>query len=104
MRVDPLYEECSQSSGDPFDSNQAVPTLLFSSSGRHKKFEARFPSLRVAARQFFGFAAYPLTGGFQNWCIVPSSLISPLLSVERHLEPFLARLLGFRLLVALERL
>jgi len=104
MRVDPLYEECSQSGGDPFDSNQAVPTLLFSSSDRHKKFEARFPSLRIVARQFFGFATYPLTGGFQNWCIVPSRLIPSLLSIERLLEPFLARLLGFRLLVALERL
>ena len=103
MSVDPLREGESQSSGDPFDSNQAVPTLLFSNADRCKRFELKFPALKVAVRQFFGFATYPLTGGFQNWCFVPSGAVSPLLSVERCLEPVLARLLGFRLLVALER-
>lgn len=103
MSVDPLRESESQSSGDPFDSNQAVPTLLFSNTHRRKRFEARFPALKVAARQYFGFATYPLTGGFQNWCLMPGAAVVPFLSVERCLEPILARLLGFRLLVALER-
>lgn len=103
MSADPLSQERSQSSGDPFDSNQAVPSLLFSNASRCARFEKMFPALKIRARQFFGFATYPLTGGFRDWCLVPGGAVAPLLKVERCLEPLFARLFGFRLLIALER-
>lgn len=103
MNADPLASDQVQSGADPFDSNQAVPTLLFGNDARAAAFEAACPALKVSVRQFFGLATYPLTGGFRDWCLVPGAAVGPLLALERVLEPALARLMGFRLLVALER-
>lgn len=85
---------------DPYGSNQAIPTLLF---GRHRqRLHAAAPQFRIRDIAYFGFAAYPLSGGFRPWSAVPEALVGPLLAFERRLEPLLGRLCGFRLFAALE--
>ena len=104
MSVDPLLPDYSQSSSDPFDSNQALPTLMFGTAERTTAFEAKYPSLKLVKREYFGFATYPMTGGFRDWCFVPGFAVGMLLKLERVFEPLLARQGGLRLLIALERL
>jgi hypothetical protein len=50
---------------DPYDSNQAIPTLL--PTRDCDRFHRLFPALRIESVQWFSFAAYPLRGGFQSW-------------------------------------
>jgi SAM-dependent methyltransferase len=103
LSADPLAEAAVQSGADPFDSNQAVPSLLFSGAARQARFAARFPDLKRVACEKFGFAAYPLSGGFRDWCLLPEGLVAAMLGAERAVEGLFGRVFGFRLLVALER-
>ena len=100
MRVDPLRApEPRAQRRDPFDSNQAIPTLLF---GRHRAaFERRFPEFTITTRRFLSLVAYPLSGGFQRWCLLPRQATATLLRIEDRLERSIGPLMGFRLLVAL---
>lgn len=85
---------------DPYESNQAIPTLLL---GRHhQRLAAAAPQFRVSEIAYFGFIAYPLSGGFRPWSAIPESWVQPLLAIERRFEPLLGRLCGFRLFAALE--
>jgi SAM-dependent methyltransferase len=97
--VDPLGD-AAQSASDPFDSNQAVPTLIF---WRHlDQFRARHPRLEVVRRERFALIGYPLSGGFSGRQIVPYRLLPMLRLAERLLAP-LAPLAAFRCLVSLEK-
>ena len=99
LTVDPFSEE-PQSGRDPFDSNQALPTLIF---WRHlAEFRARHPGLEVVARERFALVAYPLSGGFTGRQLVPYRFLGALLFAERLLRP-LAPLAAFRCLVAIEK-
>lgn len=98
MNVDPLAHEGLMTS-NPFDSNQAIPTLLFwRELGR---FRSRFPGLIVVRRERLGVFAYPLSGGFSRRPLVPSALSGAAVAAERFLRP-LARMLAFRCLIVLE--
>lgn len=102
LAIDPLPEsDTPLFSGDgPFDSNQAIPTLLFQ---RHAaRFARRYPSFRIRACRLDSLLVYPLSGGFSGPCLIPRGLTSLAWRVERLLRP-LAPLLAFRLLVSLER-
>src|SRR5215475_10976747 len=79
---------------DPYDSNQAIPTLL--ATRERERFHRLFPTLRIACVQWFAFAAYPLSGGFQSWSLIGEGMARRLLRLERALEPMLGRLAGFR--------
>ena len=101
MRADPLAEGAPDRGKHPMDSNQALPTLL---AGRHRAgLERRVPDLRLVCRQHLSLAAYPLSGGFRPWNLVPPRLVGPLLRLEERLVPVLGRLMGFRLLLVYER-
>ena len=101
MGVDPLADGSPTAGKHPMDSNQALPTLL---AGRDRaRLEARFPALRVVNAETLSLLAYPLSGGFRRWCLVPSALVGPLLRLEGRLERRLGRFAGFRLLLVLER-
>jgi hypothetical protein len=101
MRGDPLAAGTPDPRRDPFDSNQAVPTLL---AGRHRRrFERDFPGLRLVHTEHLSLLAYPLSGGFRPWCLLPRRLVGPILRAEQWLAPALGRLLGFRLLLVYER-
>lgn len=86
---------------DPYASNQAIPTILFKRSPEF--FHKAKTSLRVADSRWLSLIAYPLTGGFKSWSLIPMSWIDPLLRVEDRLLPFLGGLMAFRLMVVLEK-
>jgi hypothetical protein len=91
-----------QSSGrDPYDSNQAIPTLLFERNRR--RVEAEIPDLKITEIKRLSLWAYPLSGGFQPWSLIPKTVVRPLLAVEDKLLPWLGRWMAMRLLVVLER-
>ncbi len=62
--ADPLIDGKPTSGRDPYDSNQAIPTLL--ATRDRERFHKLFPGLRIARVDWFSFAAYPLSGGFQQ--------------------------------------
>ena len=99
---DPLDETALLSGPAPLDANQAVPSLLF---GRHRnRFEQRFPSLKVLTVRKTGLFAYPLSGGFRRWSLIPGWAAAALMRVEPVLEPVLGPVMAFRLHVVVERL
>jgi SAM-dependent methyltransferase len=99
LGADPLAEELAER--DPFDANQAIPTLLFR---RHARvLAARFKRLRVVSDERLAGLAYPASGGFGRGPLLPLALWRALLALEDLIPASAFRLFGFRLLVALER-
>jgi SAM-dependent methyltransferase len=98
---DPLGDGALDPTRKPFDANQAVPTLLL---GRHRqRLKQAFPRLDLIEVNRFGFFAYPLSGGFRPWCLIPSGIVEPLLRVEAALSPVLGHLMAFRLFAVFEK-
>jgi SAM-dependent methyltransferase len=98
LKVDPLAEGAA---GDPFDANQAIPTLLF--ERRPDELARRFPSLRLRSFERLAGPAYPASGGFSRGPLLPAPLWRGLLALEDRLPRAAFRLIGFRLLAVLER-
>ena len=86
---------------DPYDSNQAVPTLL--ATRDRQRFHRLFPALRIERVEWFSLATYPLSGGFKSWSLVGEAVAHRLLRVERTLEPALGRLTAFRMLMTVDK-
>ncbi len=86
---------------DPYDSNQAIPTLI--ATRDRDRFHRLVPALRIAGVQWFALAAYPLSGGFQRWSLIGEGVARRLLRIERALEPALGRFTGFRMLLTVEK-
>jgi SAM-dependent methyltransferase len=101
MSADPLVEGTPDPGRDPYDSNQAIPTLL--ATRDRKRFLDRFPGLGLVQVDWFSFLAYPLSGGFKPWSLVPAGLAGSLLRVERAVEPALGRWIGFRMMLVVEK-
>lgn len=101
FRADPLAP-CAPSPGrDPYTGNQAIPTRLF---GRDAERLAReFPRLRIVTKRRLSLFAYPLSGGFRPWTLVPERLVEMLLGAERLLLPWIGAAMAFRMFVVLER-
>ena len=98
--VDPLAPAAAMGR-DPFDSNQAIPSLLF---GRHRRaFAGAFPRLTVRKLEYLSGLSYPASGGFSRTPLLPAPLWTALHRLEARLPPALFRLFGFRLLAVLER-
>jgi SAM-dependent methyltransferase len=96
MSVDPLAVLTFNPKKPPWDSNQAIPTLLV---GRfHADLARLVPELVLETVERFSFAAYPLSGGFQPWCLLPEILVRPLLELEWQSRGLFGRLAAFRLL------
>lgn len=101
FQVDPLADRGAGSARDAFEANQAIPTLLF---GRDRAaFQQAFPQFRICETTRLGLFAYPLSGGFRPWSLIPASAVGGLLRLEGRLLPFLGALMAFRMLVVLER-
>jgi SAM-dependent methyltransferase len=101
MAADPLGEGAITPGRDPFDSNQAIPTLL---AGRDReRLAAALPALRLTDLERFSFLAYPLSGGFRPWSLVPAALTKPLLDLEWAMRGAFGRLAAFRMLAVYER-
>jgi len=102
MGADPfIAPEPRDGARDPFEGNQAIPSLIFGRFAR--RFGQEFPELHVLKCERLSLFAYPLSGGFRPTSFLPARAVDPLLRLEDRLLPWLGPLMGFRLLVALER-
>lgn len=101
MSIDPLRDGSISTDHNPYDSNQAIPTLLV--SRYQTALAAALPELALIQVDWFSFLAYPLSGGFQPWSLLPASLADPLLALEWRLRHIVGRLMAFRLLAVYER-
>ena len=86
------------------DANQAIPTLLFATPAARLRTEARIPSLRVVSVRWLSLFAYPMSGGFQSWSLLPAALVGPLLALEEKVPEALRKQFAFRMMVVIERL
>ena len=110
MAVDPLGMAAEGDAGggggadddrDPFDSNQAIPTVLF--GRRRSAFTRAFPSLRIVSVERLAGPSYPASGGFSRRALLPMPIWRALHELERRLPSAAFRLFGFRILVVIER-
>ena len=99
--ADPFIEGVPDPQRDPYDSNQAIPTLL--ATRDRERFHRLFPNLKISGVDWFSLTVYPLSGGFKSWSLVPEMLASPMLRVERAIEPFLGRFAAFRMMLVIEK-
>jgi SAM-dependent methyltransferase len=88
---------------DPFEANQAIPALLFATPQARSRVEKVIPSLRVRSVEWLSLFAYPMSGGFQNWSLIPAALVGPMLAFEEKVPEMLRRHIAFRMLVVVER-
>ena len=101
MEQDPFVRPTANPKRSPYDANQALPTLFFR---RHRaKFEHHFPDFRLHPVRYLSLFAYPLSGGYRRWSLVPAFLVRPLLLAEDGLLAVLGPAMAFRLFVLLER-
>jgi SAM-dependent methyltransferase len=103
MRVDPFAPVAINPERDPFDANQAIPTLLFATAPPRRLVEQTIPSLRVRSVDWQSLFAYPMSGGFQKWSLIPGILVGPMLAFERAVPVSVRKHLAFRIMVVLER-
>ena len=104
MDADPFADVAINPDRDPFDANQAIPTLLFATSAACRRVEEVIPSLRVRSVDWLSLFAYPMSGGFQSWSLMPAALVRPLLAFEEKVPEAVRRQIAFRMMVVLERL
>ena len=104
MNADPFAPVPINPDRDPFDSNQAIPTLLFATAPARQLVERTVPSLRVRSVDWHSLFAYPMSGGFQKWSLIPAALVNPALEFEKMVPAFLRKHLAFRMMVVLERI
>jgi SAM-dependent methyltransferase len=101
LSADPFAAREPPPARDPFEANQAIPTLILR---KHRvRFHELFPEFTLVALERFGLFAYPLSGGYRRWSLVPARLVAPLIRVENALAPALGGLMAFRLFAVLER-
>jgi SAM-dependent methyltransferase len=103
MSADPFAPVAIDPDRDPFDANQAIPSLLFTSAAARSRLEAVVPSLRVTRVGWLSLFAYPLSGGFQNWSLMPAALVRPMLAIEEKIPEIVRRQIAFRMMVVLDR-
>jgi SAM-dependent methyltransferase len=96
-----LADGCPNAARDPYASNQAIPTIM--ATRDRALFHKAFPALRIRRVDWFAFAAYPLSGGFQRWSLLGAGAARRLLRIERRMERTLGRHAGFRMLLSVEK-
>jgi len=86
---------------NPYDSNQAIPTILFKRAPQ--LFLQANTGLRLVSADWLSLIAYPLSGGFKRWSLMPAALVGAVLRVEDALLPIVGGMAAFRLMVVLEK-
>lgn len=97
--ADPLRVGSPDPDRDPYDSNQAIPTLI--ATRDRGRFEQLFPNLKISRVDWFALAVYPLSGGFKSWSLIPRALVGPALRAERAFEGLVGRFAGFRMMLVI---
>jgi SAM-dependent methyltransferase len=103
MDVDAFADVAINPDRDPFDANQAIPTLLFATPAARARIEQVIPSLRVRSVKWLSLFAYPISGGFQNWSLIPAALVRPVLALEQKVPDAIRKQIAFRMMIVLER-
>jgi ubiquinone/menaquinone biosynthesis C-methylase UbiE len=103
MNADPFAPVAIKPDRDPFDANQAIPTLHFATTPARRLVEQTIPSLRVQSVEWQSLFAYPMSGGFQKWSLIPAALVTPMLAFEKRMPGPVRKHLAFRMMVVLER-
>jgi len=85
----------------PFDANQAIGTLLVRSF--NDELGEKVPEFKLIHRRWKGLVAYPLSGGFRRWTLLPYWMIEFLLKFEEYCLPWVGQLMACRLLIVFER-
>lgn len=101
MSADPLVDGKPDPARDPYDSNQALPTLL--ATRDELRLTEAVPGLALEKTEWFSFLAYPLSGGFKRWSLVPEKAARALLKAESAFERPLGRYLGFRMMLVFQK-
>jgi SAM-dependent methyltransferase len=99
--ADPLASGAPDPTRNPYDSNQAIPTLI--ATRDRERFHRRFPTLRIEQVTWFSFLSYPLSGGFKPWSLIPAKLCPALLRAEVAIERMLGRIAAFRMFLVIEK-
>ena len=94
------FDPAPRSGPTPYESNQAIPYLVF--VRKTSELKSLIPDLCILSTDRFSFWAYPLSGGFQSWTMLPTRLAGPLLRLEAKVSRWLGWLGGFRLMVVAE--
>ncbi len=100
MNWHPSLECVPDPKKDPYDSNQAIPTLLIKKF--KNLFDENYISFEIVKKKWVSLFAYPLSGGYKDWCLIPHHLVDPLLKFEEKLLPYLGPLMAFRLMIVLQ--
>jgi SAM-dependent methyltransferase len=103
MNADPFAPVAINPGRDPFDANQAIPSLLFATAPARRRVELTIPSLRVRSVEWQSLFAYPMSGGFQDWSLIPAAFVGPMLTLEKRMPGPVRKHLAFRMMVVLER-
>ena len=101
MSADPLKRGIIDPLRDARLANLAIPTLL---QGKYNsKLKAALPEFEQFDFRHFTLLAWPLSGGFRSWSLIPHWAVQPILSLERLLLPFVGHFLSFRLMLTFTR-
>lgn len=103
MRADPLSMDASDPDRDAFDSNQAIPSLLFKNDVIRSRFELRYPAFTIVENCWLSLFAYPMSGGFKSWSLVNGGVAKALIGMEDTVLPVLGPVMGFRLFTVIEK-
>lgn len=101
LNIDPLADGPTDPLREPFDANQAIPSLLFGRYREHLK--QALPLFTLSKLKRMSLLAYPLSGGFRAWSLVPAVIVGPLLKLERIVEPAVGSLMAFRLFTVMTK-
>lgn len=104
MDADPFEEREPDPHWRAFDANQAIPTLMFERVEADASFAKLGLPFKVTDKRWLALWAYPLSGGFRRWQLIPGSLVKTALRLEERFLPVLGRFAGFRLYVRLEKI
>jgi SAM-dependent methyltransferase len=102
MSADPFADGIPNPRRSPYDSNQAIPTLI--ATREKERFLRLFPNFTISHVDYFSLLAYPLSGGFKSWSLIPLRLVKPMLTVEHLIEPVLGRWFAFRMLLVIDKI
>lgn len=100
LRDDP-FDPQPRSGTSPYESNQAIPYVMFIRESH--RLQNHVPELKIVSTARFSLWAYPLSGGFHSWSLLPTVMAGPLLRIERPVSTWLGWLAGFRLMIVAEK-
>ncbi len=100
MSEDPL-DPSPPPAKNPLDGNQGLPTRLLVRDWQ--RLSDTTPRLHLCQRRWLSLFAYPLSGGFRRWRLLPAALATTLLSIENIVLPVLGPFMAFRLFAIIEK-